>query len=92
MRQCEARRPSPVAHANPPRLVIVSVRQTGQTIAIRKVLQDKQYKNRELRTKHLHDHPNVVALKHCFFSTTEKDEILLNLVLEYVYRITALPP
>jgi glycogen synthase kinase 3 beta len=23
-------------------------------------------------------------LKHCFFSTTEKDELYLNLVLEYV--------
>ena len=30
------------------------------------------------------DHPNVVCLKHCFFSTTEKDELYLNLVLEYV--------
>ncbi|GMI85062.1 Arabidopsis GSK alpha, ARABIDOPSIS THALIANA SHAGGY-RELATED KINASE 11, shaggy-related kinase 11 [Hibiscus trionum] len=31
------------------------------------------------------DHPNVVALKHCFFfSTTEKDELYLNLVPEYV--------
>jgi glycogen synthase kinase 3 beta len=36
-------------------------------------------------------HPNVVALKHCFYSTTEKDETYLHLVLEYVpdtvYRI-----
>lgn len=30
------------------------------------------------------EHPNVVYLKHCFFSTTEKDELYLNLVLEYV--------
>lgn len=30
------------------------------------------------------DHPNIVALKHCFFSTTDKEEIYLNLVLEYV--------
>jgi hypothetical protein len=30
------------------------------------------------------DHPIVVYLKHCFFSTTEKDELYLNLVLEYV--------
>ncbi|KAL7230683.1 hypothetical protein ACSBR2_009041 [Camellia fascicularis] len=30
------------------------------------------------------DHPNVVSLKHCFFSTTENDELYLNLVLEYV--------
>lgn len=30
------------------------------------------------------DHPNVVALKHCFFSTTDKEELYLNLVLEFV--------
>ncbi|PWA51664.1 Protein kinase, catalytic domain-containing protein [Artemisia annua] len=55
-------------------------------------LQDKRYKNRELQTMRLLDHPNVVSLKHCFFSTTEKDELYLNLVLEYVpetaYRVT----
>ncbi|GMP74275.1 hypothetical protein CsSME_00031735 [Camellia sinensis var. sinensis] len=37
------------------------------------------------------DHPNVVSLKHCFFSTTSKDELFLNLVMEYVpetiYRV-----
>ncbi|KAH1229528.1 Glycogen synthase kinase-3 MsK-1 [Glycine max] len=58
--------------------------ETGETVAIKKVLQDKRYKNRELQTMRLLDHPNVVALKHCFFSTTEKDELYLNLVLEYV--------
>ncbi|KAG5127338.1 hypothetical protein JHK82_028173 [Glycine max] len=56
--------------------------ETGETVAIKKVLQDKRYKNRELQTMRLLDHPNVVALKHCFFSTTEKDELYLNLVLE----------
>lgn len=39
----------------------------------------------------LMDHPNVVSLKHCFFSTTSKDELFLNLVMEYVpetmYRV-----
>lgn len=53
-------------------------------MAIKKVLQDKRYKNRELQTMRLLDHPNVVFLKHCFFSTSEKDELYLNLVLEYV--------
>jgi glycogen synthase kinase 3 beta len=37
------------------------------------------------------EHPNVVALKHCFYSATDKDETYLHLVLEYVpdtvYRI-----
>ena len=32
----------------------------------------------------LQDHPNVVRLRHSFFSTTEKDELYLNLVLEFV--------
>lgn len=58
--------------------------ENGETVAVKKVLQDKRYKNRELQTMRLLDHPNVVSLKHCFFSTTEKDEVYLNLVLEYV--------
>lgn len=58
--------------------------ETGETVAIKKVLQDKRYKNRELQTMRILDHPNVVSLKHCFFSTTKKDGLYLNLVLEYV--------
>eukprot|EP00850_Spirogloea_muscicola_P007422 SM000037S13557 [mRNA] locus=s37:603789:606690:+ [translate_table: standard] len=65
--------------------------ESGETVAIKKVLQDKRYKNRELQIMRLLDHPNIVALKHCFFSTTDKDELYLNLVLEFVpetvYRI-----
>eukprot|EP01018_Ginkgo_biloba_P023713 Gb_39485 [translate_table: standard] len=59
-------------------------RETGEIVAIKKVLQDKRYKNRELQIMHMLDHPNIVALKHCFFSTTNKEELYLNLVLEYV--------
>jgi len=37
------------------------------------------------------EHPNVICLKHCFFSTTPRDELFLNLVMEYVpetlYRV-----
>ncbi|GLT79573.1 hypothetical protein SLA2020_510560 [Shorea laevis] len=66
--------------------------ETGESVAIKKVLQDKRYKNRELQIMRLLDHPNVLQLKHCFFSTTEKDELYLNLVLEYVsetvYRVS----
>ncbi|KAM7275709.1 hypothetical protein ACFE04_017575 [Oxalis oulophora] len=65
--------------------------ETGETVAIKKVLQDKRYKNRELQIMRLLDHSNTVQLKHCFFSTTDKDELYLNLVLEYVsetvYRV-----
>jgi kinase len=66
--------------------------ETGETVAIKKVLQDKRYKNRELQIMQLLDHPNVVHLKHHFFSTTENDELYLNLVLDFVpetvYRVT----
>ncbi|KAI3925817.1 hypothetical protein MKX01_003376 [Papaver californicum] len=66
--------------------------ETGEAVAIKKVLQDKRYKNRELQIMRMFDHPNVVQLKHWFFSTTEKEEVFLNLVLEYVsetvYRVT----
>lgn len=58
--------------------------ETSKTVAIKKVLQDKRYKNRELDIMQLLNHPNVVHLYHHFFSTTEKDEVYLNLVLEYV--------
>ncbi|PWA98112.1 shaggy-related protein kinase NtK-1 [Artemisia annua] len=72
-------------------LILAKCLETGEAVAIKKVLQDKRYKNRELQTMRLLDHPNVVSLKHCFFSTTEKDELYLNLVLEYVpetaYRV-----
>eukprot|EP00252_Welwitschia_mirabilis_P009419 TRINITY_DN2199_c0_g1_i2.p1 TRINITY_DN2199_c0_g1~~TRINITY_DN2199_c0_g1_i2.p1 ORF type:complete len:425 (-),score=77.27 TRINITY_DN2199_c0_g1_i2:381-1655(-) len=59
-------------------------RETGEIVAIKKVLQDKRYKNRELQIMNMLDHPNIVALRHCFFSTTDKGELYLNLVLEYV--------
>ncbi|KAL5529419.1 GSK1 [Sanghuangporus baumii] len=57
----------------------------GDDIAIKKVLQDKRFKNRELQIMRLVSHPNVVDLKAFFYSNGEKkDEVYLNLVLEYV--------
>ncbi|ESQ51663.1 hypothetical protein EUTSA_v10017932mg, partial [Eutrema salsugineum] len=65
--------------------------ETGESVPIKKVLQDRRYKNHELQLMRLMDHPNVVSLKHCFFSTTSRDELFLNLVMEYVpetlYRV-----
>lgn len=70
-----------------------TVIETGETVAIKKVLQDKRYKNRELQIMRMLEHTNVVQLKHCFYSQGEKpDEVYLNLVLEFipetVYRIS----
>jgi len=58
---------------------------TNGEIAIKKVLQDKRFKNRELQIMRLVSHPNVVDLKAFFYSNGDKkDEVYLNLVLEYV--------
>nr|GAT61273.1 predicted protein [Mycena chlorophos] len=61
---------------------------TGDEIAIKKVLQDKRFKNRELQIMRLVSHPNVVDLEAFFYINGEKpaqkDEVYLNLVLEYV--------
>lgn len=66
---------------------------TGEVVAIKKVLQDKRFKNRELQIMRLLSHPNVVALKNSFYSSGDKpDELYLNLVLDYVpetvYRVS----
>lgn len=62
--------------------------ETGEVVAIKKVLQDKRFKNRELQIMRMlvkKEHPNIVCLKHCFYSNGDKpDELYLNLVLEFV--------
>nr|XP_032518554.1 glycogen synthase kinase-3 beta isoform X12 [Danaus plexippus plexippus] len=83
---------------------------TGELIAIKKVLQDKRFKNRELQIMRRLEHCNIVKLKYFFYSSGEKvavpvavssllnamqslevafvslqkDEVYLNLVLEYI--------
>lgn len=45
--------------------------ETNEVVAIKKVLQDKRFKNRELQIMRqlVNDaHTNIVALKHCFYS------------------------
>src|SRR4051812_30149791 len=41
-----------------------TVIETGETVAIKKVLQDRRFKNRELQIMGMLDHPDVVTLKH----------------------------
>jgi len=62
-----------------------TVIETGEIVAIKKVLQDRRFKNRELQIMGSLDHPCVVSLKHCFYSKGEKaDDVYLNLVMEYI--------
>ncbi|CAD8093290.1 unnamed protein product [Paramecium sonneborni] len=60
------------------------VNETGEIVAIKKVLQDKRYKNRELLILQELNHQNVVKLKHAFFTPSDnKDEMYLNVVMDY---------
>jgi glycogen synthase kinase 3 beta len=74
-----------------------SVLESGETVAIKKVLQDKRFKNRELQIMSMLQHCNVIALRHCFYSRDApkgpapppgqppaEGELYLNLVMEFV--------
>jgi serine/threonine protein kinase len=70
-----------------------TVVETGETVAIKKVLQDRRFKNRELQIMSAMDHPSVVTLQHCFYSKGDKaptpsqaheEDVYLNLVMEYI--------
>ncbi|KAJ1559168.1 regulator of ime2 [Cladochytrium tenue] len=58
---------------------------TGEQVAIKKVLQDRRFKNRELQIMRVVSHRNVCDLRAFFYSNGDKrDEVFLNLVLEFV--------
>lgn len=63
----------------------------GDVVAIKRVLQDRRYKNRELQIMKMLNHTNICKLKDNFYEHT-KEGVFLNLVLEYVpknlYEIT----
>ena len=45
---------------------------TGEMVAIKRVLQDKRFKNRELQIMRRLDHCNIVKLKYYFYTSGEK--------------------
>lgn len=51
--------------------------------AIKRVMQDRRYKNRELKIMKTLSHPNVVKGEYYFYTSVQK-EVYLNLVLEFV--------
>jgi glycogen synthase kinase 3 alpha len=60
--------------------------ESKETVAIKKVFQDRRYKNREFQImKELGGHPNIVRLHHAFYTNGDKpDELFLNVVMEFV--------
>ncbi|CAN3358861.1 hypothetical protein DICA4_D11012 [Diutina catenulata] len=57
---------------------------SNEVCAMKRVLQDKRYKNRELQIMKLVHHRNITDLKYYFYTQNEKDEVFLNLILEFV--------
>ncbi|KAK2073719.1 hypothetical protein P8C59_007975 [Phyllachora maydis] len=58
---------------------------SNEDAAIKRVLQDKRFKNRELQIMRIVRHPNIVQLKAFYYSNGDrKDEVYLNLVQEFV--------
>jgi len=61
---------------------------TNELIAIKKVLQDRRYKNRELQIMRRLDHQNIVKLLYFFFISNSdrysREEVYLHLVLEFI--------
>jgi len=62
-----------------------TINETTEVVAIKKVFQDKRYKNRELSIMKELGHPNVIRLRNYFYTPGEKeDEVYLNCVMDYV--------
>ena len=62
-----------------------TVSETTETVAIKKVFQDKRYKNRELQIMKELNHPNVIKLRHYFYTPGDKpEEVYLNCVMDYI--------
>jgi glycogen synthase kinase 3 beta len=61
------------------------IAETGEIVAIKKVFQDKRYKNRELQMLKELNHPNVIKLRQAFYTPGDKpDEVYLNCVMDYI--------
>mmetsp|Transcript_12233 Transcript_12233/g.11068 ORF Transcript_12233/g.11068 Transcript_12233/m.11068 type:complete len:453 (+) Transcript_12233:84-1442(+) len=77
-----------IGHGSFGAVFLAKVVETDEVVAIKKVLQDRRFKNRELQImKQLakQPHPYVVRMQNHFISKgTKPDDVYLNLVLEYI--------
>lgn len=66
--------------------VMLARSDAGELVAIKKVLQDPKFKNRELQIMKSVSHPNVVALKDYFYTNGDNNsqEVFLNVVMEFI--------
>lgn len=65
--------------------VVLAKSESGERVAIKRVLQDPRFKNRELQIMKLVNHPNVVGLKDYYYTNQgERNDVYLNVVMEFV--------
>jgi len=62
---------------------------TKEIVAVKKALQDKNFKSRELDILKELVHPNIINLKHFFYSKDDEDKskVYLNLVTEFLPEV-----
>ncbi|EGR31038.1 protein kinase domain protein [Ichthyophthirius multifiliis] len=64
---------------------LATLNDTNEKVAIKKVFQDKRYKNREFEIIKILNHQNIIKLKQAYYTKGNKDdEVYLNIVMEYV--------
>lgn len=63
---------------------LVDSDQPERVVALKKVLQDRRYKNRELEIMRTVSHCNIIELHWFFFTTGSRDDQYLNLVMEFL--------
>lgn len=74
-----------VGHGSFGVVFVTTIEETKEKVALKKVLQDKRFKNRELEIMQRLEHKNVIDLKYYFYQEDQsKEELYLNLVLEYM--------
>lgn len=62
----------------------INILPDNRQAAIKRVLQDRRFKNRELAIMRVIRHQNIVNLLYYFYKTNDKNEVYLHLILEYV--------
>ncbi|ELP90024.1 hypothetical protein EIN_403580 [Entamoeba invadens IP1] len=67
-------------------IVVMAKNSSGEVVAMKRVVQDHHYKNRELPIMEMLHHVNVLELKDSFFSKIPnvKDDYILNIVMDYM--------
>ena len=66
---------------------LAKIIKTNERVAVKKVFQDKRYKNRELSIMKELNHPNIIFLKSYYYTKAPNhsdDEFFLNVIMDYV--------